>query len=370
MKKLTAVVLCIILIVNYGFLFWQMLPVYQYPFYPSRYTVLKDLFDQSQYVQAYNPNSIPDEYFYALAGWNYWHGQNPILFNAEQPPLGKYFISATLYLFNNENIVSPFFNLLCLGALFGLGLVFFKSWWWSLLMVTVFSLETLFMVQMKYTPLLDNIQLFFILMTQLFFTFWLKKKTSPIWLFLFLGMVISVKFWITGVVLMISYLLALFIVKEKRWRIFLLYSPITFIPLMLSYLPSFLMGDSLHRLLGVQKYIYVYHQGKFHFDPLALFDLLLFNRWHVGWEHTIKPSVDWQMTWPILVVLTAIFFVRLKIKHFQSPVEIMVIGCWVITYLVFLCFGTVITRYLIPVLPGMYLLSFYVIKEAYDAYMD
>ncbi|MBI3485817.1 hypothetical protein HY025_02625 [Candidatus Daviesbacteria bacterium] len=354
----------ILLIANFIYVASKQWQVYIRPFYPKRYLVLKGLFDQSQYVKAYSPIIIPDEYYYALAGWNYLHSQDPILFNGEQPPLGKYFVSLTISLFNNETLTGPIFNLLSLLALFLLGSLVLQSKIWSLVMTSAFSFEKIFQVQMIYMPLLDNIQLFFILLSFYFFLIWWRGKLSILPAFIFLGLVASVKFWITAFVIYLAWLLAVFLYKAKSKLIFLIYTPVSLLVLLISYIPSYIQGDSFRRILGVQKYIYVYHSGKFHFDPLAFFDLLLFNRWHVTWENTIKPSVDFQITWPILLILSifAIYKIFKKQKRSKDK-KLNVIALWFVMYVAFLFFGTILARYLIPVLPAMYLLSFYIIKD-------
>lgn len=361
-KNILILVLTSILFFNFFSIVSKKWQVYTRAFYPDRYVILKNLYDQSQYVRSLDPIIIPDEYYYALAGYNYLHGMNPILFNGEQPPLGKYFVSLTINFFNNETLTGPIFNLLCLVIFFFLGDLILKSKIWSLLMVTIFSFEKIFEVQMIYVPLLDNIQLFFILGGFYFFLLWWRGKISLILAFLFLGFVISVKFWITGAVIFTVWFLSLSILRKKQLISFFLYSPIMLIPLVISYLPGFFYQETIRRIIGVQKYIYVYHSGKFHFDPLAFFDLVLLNRFHVTWENTIKSSVDFQMTWPILLLVSLLAVYKVfTSKKFSD--EIKIVAIWFIIYTVFLFFGTVLARYLIPVLPAMYLLSFYMIRN-------
>lgn len=335
------------------------------PFYPKTLTTYQDLFDQSQYVVVGSTIHIPDEFFYSLAAWKYLHGENPILFNAEQPPLGKYFIAATINWFNNERLTGPIFNLLVLLALLILAWVIFKSIIWSLALTALFGFEKLFLVQIRYAPLLDNIQLFFILMSFFFYIQGLKNRQLMIWAYVFLGLVISVKFWVTGAVILMTWVAHQLIFKSRvKLLKFLVLAPISLIPLIMSYLPALLHGENLRKIFAVQKYILVYHQGKFTFDPIALWDLLIFNRWHVGWEGVTKSAVDWQITWSLVTILSfiAIWQILKKnwLKNLQSPIGLIAI--WVTIYLVFLLFGTVLPRYLIPVLPALYILAFWQLR--------
>lgn len=364
-KKVLFLSLLFIVLVNFILYTKSSLSTYTRPFYPLRLQVLRDLFDKSQYTVPGSKIAIPDEFYYALAGWNYLHGQNPALFNAEQPPLGKYFIALTIEFFNNETLTGPIFNFLCLVTLFFLGVQVLGSKVWSLAMTTTFSFEHLFMVQMLYAPLLDNIQLFFILLSFLAFIYWVKGKISLILALIFLGCVISVKFWISGVVIYVSWIISiLWLRKAKDVLRMALFTPLALIPLFISYIPSFASGDNLHRFFGIQKYIFVYHSGKFDFNPLSYFNLLLFNNWRNSF------SVDWQITWIVLLLLSIIGIVWIyKNRRSHRDLGILVMGSWFAVYTIFLFFGELLPRYLIPILPAMYLLSFYLLKEVYG-YLD
>lgn len=348
------------IILNITFFIRSNLPLYTESFNPAFY---KKLYGQSQYVSLTPLSMLPDETVYSFAGWEYLHGVNPAVFNADQPPLGKYFIGLSEIWFGNPRIPGPVFNILCLIALFFLANLILRNTVLSLLLVTIFGFETLFIVQMKYAPLLDNIQLFFILLSFIFYILSLQKKWFLVGAFLSLGAVMSVKFWITGLVIYIVWLLHQLIRRNiKNIFYFFLASPLPLVTMLLVYIPSFLQGDSLRRFLGVQKYIYSFHSGKIHFDPLAVWDLLLLNRWHVPWDGTIKPAVDWQITWPIITLLTLLAFRKILmankiLQNLSSPVGVLIILFAV--YFSLLSVGALLPRYLIPILPFMYIISFW-----------
>lgn len=357
------------IILNLALFFKQNGAIYLKPFDPEFY---KDIYGKSQYVRQDPLAVVPDEYVYSHAAWEYMHGTNPALFNADQPPLGKYFIGIGEVFFNNEKIVSPTFNILSLIALFFLAKMVLNNTNLALALTALFSFEKLFIVQMIYAPLLDNIQLFFILLAFIFYIKSLKDSKFLIPAFLMLGCVMSVKFWATGFVIYIIWFLHKILVKDKKIFRFLYLTPTLLISMILVYLPSFIQGDSLRRFFGVQKYIFEFHRAKIHFDPTAIWDLLLLNRWHVPWDGTIRPSVDWQLTWPFLTILSVtalLFYLNKKFKSQNTDLVLLVI-IWLVIYFILLTFGAVVARYLIPVLPAMYLLSFLVVKLLYETYLD
>lgn len=362
------IILLFVTILNLSLFINKHLAIYTYPVNPA---FLEKLYGQSQYVRVDPISMLPDETIYAHAAWRYINGGNPAIFNADQPPLGKYFIGLSEKYFNNERITGPVFNILCLVALFFLANEILRNKLWAMALVTIFSFEKLFMVQMLYAPLLDNIQLFFIILSFIFYILWIKNKFSPISLFLSLGLVMATKFWITGAIIYLVWLTHILLTKRlKKILSFLIFTPLFLITMILSYLPSLLQGDSLRNFFGVQRYIFEFHKAKLNLDPIAIWDLLLFNRWHVPWEGTIKVSSDWQWTWPLITIFTAIAVIKIirsrsKDSNLSSNLGVLVV--WSLVYFILLSISTVIPRYLFPVMPIMYIMSFWIVKESWDS---
>ncbi len=336
------------------------------PFYPLVYKEYKDLYDHSQYIQEKNPVIIPDEFDYAYAGWEYTHGSDPLLINAEQPPLGKYIIGFLEIVLNSSRVSGILFNILSLVTLFFLSKLLLKNTNWSLLVVIFFQLEKIFMVQVQYAPLLDNIQLLFILSSFVFYLLGLRKKIFFIPAFIFLGLSIATKFWITGAIILLVWILHQIIFRGKVFFQFLIFAPISLLVLFLSYLALPFHGYPLLKFLSVQKYIFAYFHQTIRFNFFSFLDLVFLNRWHADAEQVIKPSVDFQISWPVIFTILLIFVVfHLRKKDFskmlKEPIGVIVI--WVLVYILFLSFGSILARYLLPILPFLYILSLKFIKD-------
>lgn len=360
-KLLLSILLLTLTCLNIANFIKQNSLLYTEKFNPDYY---RNLWGQSQYVTTTPTQMLPDEIVYSYAAWEYMHGVNPAVFNADQPPLGKYFIGISEIWFGNPRFPGPVFNILCLVALFFLANLILKNYLWSAALVNLFSFEKIFMVQMKYAPLLDNIQLFFILVSFILFVKFLQNMRINKFLilsFLTLGLVAVTKFWITSFVIYIIWLLYILIKKNRAVTVkFILFSPTILITMLLTYIPAFLQGTTLREFFGVQKYIYSFHQTKLNFDPLAVWDLLIFNRWHSF--SGIRHSVDWQITWPFITILSvAAIIIILRRKKLKGTIGM--IGIWVMTYFVLLSLSSILSRYLIPVLPALYILNFWLIKE-------
>ncbi|MDO8452919.1 MAG: phospholipid carrier-dependent glycosyltransferase, partial [bacterium] len=276
------------------------------------------------------------------------------------------FIGLSELWFNNSRYTAAIFNILTLVALFWLLYLLLGSSLLSSALVTLFSFEKVFLAQMQYAPLLDNIQLFFVLMSFAFFVKFYKsgKLQSLVPAMLTLGLVISTKFWITGFTILVVWLLSLLANRDfKKIKYVLLALPLTLAPLLASYYQSFVQGMTIREFFGTQKYIYSWHSAKLEFNPIAVWDFLLFGRWHNQGE--IKQAVDWQLTWPIIGILSILAIYQLIKQYKKSGAKdsIYIIGIWFIVYFALLSVSTVNARYLFPILPAMYALSGWVIKE-------
>lgn len=363
--KILSILLLLLTTLNIVIFITENVPLYTEKFNPDYY---RDLWGQSQYVSTSPTQMLPDEIVYSFVAWEYLHGVNPAVFNADQPPLGKYFIGVSEIWFGNPKIVGPVFNIVCLVALYFLAQLILKNYLWSISLVTLFSFEKIFIAQMKYAPLLDNIQLFFILLSFIFFVKFsqdVKLNRFLVLSFLSLGAVAVSKFWITAFVVYIIWLLYIFAMKNREAAVkFIIISPAILITMLMAYTPAFLHGLTLSGFLGVQKYMYSFHQGKLDFDPLSVWDLLLFNRWHSF--SGIRPSVDWQISWPIVTTLSLLAIIlAVKKKFMVLPIGLIMV--WCIVYFVLLTGSSILSRYLIPVLPAMYILSFWVIKTSFSS---
>lgn len=317
----------------------------------------KKLYGQSQYILSEPLSIIPDEIVYALSGWEYVHGLNPILLNGEQPPLGKYLIGLSELWFENSRFTGPIFNVLILVILYFLILQILDSKILASFLVYIFSFEKVFFAQMRYSPNLDNIQVFFILASFYFLVKYFKKNRIDLifWSFIFLGLVISTKFWITGSVILLSYFLSFLLTKRyKKLKTAFLFAPIILVPLFISYTNSFLNGMDLREFFGTQKYIYAWFSSNINFDIIKIWNFLMVNSSH---------SADWQVTWPILSIVSFLSLIKMRKNE-----PVYIIGVWVVIYFALLVVGNINGRYFFPILPFLYILSGWEVKNLLKKY--
>lgn len=319
------------------------------------------MYEQSQYRMK-NPKSIiTDNVVYSHAGIEYFRGGNPTYINPEAPPLGKYIIGLSIEWFKNENIFNLLFCSASLIVLYLLSFQILRDKLMAIIPVTLFSSEKIFQGQIIDTPLLDIIQLTFLLLSFIFLNMGLEKKKTFIFFLtssFFIGLFVSTKFFATGVLVVATFLLTVIInyrVKIKNLLFSLFLVPIV---LLISYSRLFSLGYSLREVLGVQKWVFLYNSGHLDMPLLVVWDLMLFNRWHTWWgDKTIISDSVWIINWPILIIITLITILLFSNKYVKSKSLIVPVIIWVALYSVFLSFGHATSRYLLILLPFLYIVS-------------
>lgn len=336
------------------------------PYYTEEvYKGLESAFDFSQYRKKDNPGIIPDETVYSYAAGAYLHGRDPILINSERTPLGKYFIALSIYALKNDKFIVLPFGFLTLLSVWLLARKVLQNSIVALLPVGLFCFERLFLDQFIYTPLLDIIHLPLILFALYFFLVEYKKgiflATS-----MMIGLVIATKTVYSGILLSAVFLSYTLLQKQyKKLLYFLAYLPIAGFILLLSYTRTFLHGYTLIDFIGFQKWILLYDKSKLLY-PFSIWRLVFFNQWQTWWgDMSIVKAVDWQFTWPLFTTLTLVSIVLVAKTYKKASSALMILSLWFLYYSVYLSLGIASSRFLLPILPVIYILGFDVIIKLF-----
>lgn len=331
--------------------------------YEKKYEEYKYLYYNSQFVKKENPIIITDEYFISFAGGAFLKGLNPILITHDHPPLGNYIISLSILLFDNPRTIVVFLLAAATVGFYLLSRLAIKNSLVALIPVGIFINEPIFLNKFEFIPLVGSIQLPFIIFA---FYFFIKAVTSKKYLkwflltSLFLGAIISIRFFVTGAVITFCMILFLLFQQRKIDRKFISFIftlPIALVVLVLSYTRTMLDGYSVLQIFGIQKYILSYHQSKF-ILPFSFWDLILFNKWHTWWgDKRISFDPQWILTWPISVVLTALFAVASLLKKLSSTSADKFLMTWLGIYTLTLSIGYSSTNYFLAIIPFLYIVS-------------
>ena len=310
-------------------------------------------------VENYVPGKnepIGDDGLYAYAGWEYVHGKDPSLLNAEIPPLGKYLIGLSILVFNNQNIFAFISGILFLISFYFLNTKIFKEKVLAFLPVALFSFEPLFYTQLR-APFLDLLYGTFLFLV---FYFFLTKKY--ILSSIFLGCMMATKASVATFAItegsIFLYLFTTRKINEIKNIVFL--SPVAFFVLTLSYLRYFLLGHNIFGFLKVQKWIISFYgmgaKGKF----ADIFQMIMTGKWSTWFSATI-PVTEWQITWPLVFIFSFLCIILIfKYKYIDAS---FLFVSWIFVYGAFLLLIPVFPRYLLILLPFFYTLLVYVVKR-------
>lgn len=341
---------------------WQNKEVYLKKYNDKEYAYL---YQHSQFAENHdNRKFIMEDWdVYTYAGWHYVKGENPAEIDFPVPPLGKIFIGLSIKLFGNQNIGQLFWGIGVLFIIYLLSQEILKNRLCSLVAAGLVSIEPLFREQLTHS-MLDIIQLFGILGV----LFLAVKPAKSFWrilgIGLFIGLVVSVKVWFTSALLLIVF--SFYELKQKKdIKAIVLIGLFGFIVYLISYWKYFFNGRHLFDFAKLQfeilKWYRDYHPN---YPKFEIWRLIFTGSWRTWWgsEPFIKVSQWWQ-GWPIAVsgtILSTIIWLKKKKKN--KGLKLLIL--WTVLYLAFNSTHIIFPRYLLLVLPTMWIITLYGIKEA------
>lgn len=358
---LAVLVTCFLLSVT--FLFVENKEKYLSTDFWARYPQLKTTYYSSQYADPNHTEWISDDVANSFAGGALITGTNPVLVLSDTPPLGKYLIGLSALLFDNENIVVLAAGIGSLIMLYMIGMQIFQSRILALLPPLLVSFESLFRAQFRVVPLYDLFQLFFLLTSFYFFNIAILGKRRIYGYFalasMVLGCFIATKFFATGITIVLAWYTIVLRTDKKRILPLTIALPLAIAVLFLSYARIFAFGYDVRSLFGIQKYVFLYHKSQL-ILPFTIWPLLFLNRWYVWWgSEPFISDIHWSITWPMITTIalgTAVLYVLRKIPT-SRPLEVILL--WSLFYLLFSSAGQINSRYLIILLPSLYVVSLY-----------
>lgn len=367
-KRIAATVLILITLLNVGSAILSAKDKYTAFNLQQRYDSLKFAYEDSQYANKKAKFWIPDEPVNTYAGMAYVKGVNPVLIASDTPPLGRYLIGITGLVFNNENVITLIAGAISLLFLYLLGTQLFASRVIALIPPALLSFEPLFKNQFIYTPLLDLMQLMFLLPYFYVFNLALTKKKNYLKYFIIasilLGCFIATKFFVSGVTIVgASFIVLLLNFDKRKFITYILTLPLAVIVLLLTYIRAFFDDPNIRNFLGIQKYVYTYHKSQLMF-PFSIWPFIYFNQWYVWWgDKPVITDNQWTYTWPVVTTASLITSIAYFFKKITKRTEAEILIVWIIVYLAFFSIGQITPRYLVILLPVLYLITVYGIVQ-------
>lgn len=298
--------------------------------------------------------NLGDPELYTLAGWKYVQGADPASINFETQPLTKYLFGLSQFLFHTPLVVQ------WLGGLTLLALMYFIARPllpapWVFLPALVMSWDGLFReaLTLSYVDLVETV----------FVTGFLLSLPSAVskkrgyWLpMIFLGLVALSKSFSVGLVLAAVSLVWLTFLGREIILGYLRVLWVALVTYLVGYAGFFAHHPDPRDFLELHLNILrLYKSYVPEYPKFEIFRIIFAGRWR-EWYGTrgLIPAPGWSLAWPVSLALTAI---AAATKTFRTHMAVSLHFTWVIFYLVFISLRLVFPRYLLPILPSLYLLA-------------
>jgi predicted membrane-bound dolichyl-phosphate-mannose-protein mannosyltransferase len=322
-----------------------------------------DLYTKSQYVVgSKSEGGIGDDGLYAFAGYYYFfQGGDVTKVNFEHPPLGKYLIGLSIFLFKNENTISLIYYFLLLLITYKIARLININKIVSLLAVTVLSSDLLVLDNLI-RSLLDLPFTLFFTAALYFFLKGLDKPKNYILSSFFWGCAFSVRFFPSIIFVYLFLSLIVFIFSKKNILIFLLSG--IFVPLiyMINHISFFVNKPSLVEFIRHKKWMLSWFRG-----TVVIPGNILRNIYAGNYIDSTGRNVHNNL-WNIIIPITfSSSLLTVKIKPFiKNKYFITLFGLIVIysLYVVFLTGG--VQKFIMPIYPIICILSLAFFERIYS----
>lgn len=326
---------------------------------PFNYEYFGKLYSESQYIKGEaSKRPIGDDGLYAFAGYYYLLGGDISQVNFEHPPLGKYLIGVSEYIFGNENVINLIYAIIFMVVVYQIGLLLLSSK--LLAAATTLLVSTDKLVTTQYiAPQLDlSTSLAFLI--GIYFLLKLIRVSAlkySVAASLFFSLSLVMKFFPFLILIMFTILAILFI--SKRRKAFIYFGVSTFIIFPLIYLcvhlSYFLHYHSFLDFIKYQHWILIWRSG----NPIVPGNLLLhlLTGHYFTWygEHKTMLSDEWTFQMPIIFV-----FGFIGIWLWRKKFENLLISSIVVFNVLYAALFTIgQPMYILPVYPLLAMAAVY-----------
>lgn len=318
----------------------------------------KDRYEHSQWKLPLSTRTIGDDGLYLYEGYQLLRGANPAGYNPEVPPLGKYAIGASIYLFGNGHWYGFVVTLASLVAFYLLAKMLLKSQLSALCATSLLTLDPLITTQFTLT-MTDSLQLFLAIVTLLGIV-----QGKPILAGIALGLFSETKFPVFTPVL---FLLGAWVFwkKNKNIQPLIVFAVFALLASLTPYARYFLFGHDITQWIGLHKWIVEFYRqsrlvpnwGSLWMTLVAGFSQNLFTR---AWD----PVTQWSPLWPV-VSLAGLTGLAQPIINQKQKVSLRLLPVASFTCAVVILYSLIPfwTRYLVLVLPFLYLGTFLILER-------
>ncbi len=320
----------------------------------------KDKYEQSQWKLPLSPRTIGDDGLYLYEGYRLIRGGDPTSSNAEMPPLGKYLIGASIFVFGNGYIYGFITTFSLIVGTFILTRLLIKQTVPALIVALLLATDPLVTNQFALT-MMDSLQasLLILFLVVLFHVTASKQKHSVL-LATFSGIILGL-FSETKLPVLTPFigLIGIYYLWAKTRSLQLLGAFISggIIGYVTPYIVFFVQGHTLLDWLKIQKWIVTFYRHS-NLTPTwgSVVTTLLFGSYQNIFSRLWERANEWSPAWAVLF-FSSFGALGLSIRRKSLSAQ------WIVMFiLIFITLGLYAvlpfwTRYLVTVLPLLYVTS-------------
>lgn len=315
------------------------------------------LYSGSQYVIGeFSKRRIGDDGLYAFAGYYYLFQRGDVTdVNFEHPPLGKYLIGLSIFLFKNENVINIIYFVILLILTYKIGKIILKEKIFAILACFILSLDPLFNDHLL-RSLIDLPFTVFFISAVYFFLLSLRNSKYLHLSFIFWGMSFSTKFFPFFVFLYIFLLTVFFFYKRNKLSIFFITS--LWIPIIysISHISFFFYHPSVVVFIRHKKWMLSWFTG-----APKIFGNLIRNIYTATYfdsnnDFVLRKNEHWTSVLPTIVALSLLSFRSNFIKK-RNLNTFVIYGLFILYFTYAIFFTTGLIKYIMPVYPFMVILA-------------
>lgn len=329
-------------------------------FFKTQYNQIywKDRWEHAQWVLPLSKRIIGDDGIYAYAGYRLLQGDSIDTTNANKPPVGLYLIGLSIVLLKNPAYYALFFGIGSIVVFYFISSRLLKNTTAALVCSTLFFLDPLIFTQF-WKPWLEIAQLFFLLLHFLLFLYIISEKPRTIYSALLVGLILG--FFIEtkpAILFPIIFILetAFIFYKNKKMKIhYILYIAGIAIGVIIPYIQYFYVGHSFIDFLKLHKYmstIYTHSQNETHYS--AVWKILFLGNFPDVVNGAYTKVSEWWFFWPVITVVSIASSLFALLKK-ETDLIWKGLAIFLLTTYIIFTFTPIYTRYLVLVLPFLYL---------------
>lgn len=315
---------------------------------------LGELYTNSQYVIGDRSiGGIGDDGLYAFAGYYYFFQKGDISsVNFEHPPLGKYLIGLSIYLFQNENVINLVYFVLLMITTYFLALKLTKNKIISILSVFILSINPLLLDHLIRSQLDLPFTLFFILA---FYTF-LSSLVNHKFIFIsnfFWGLAFSTRFFPALIPLEIFFLYFTVRYQRKMLKSYLISLFIIPVIYLTTHISFFIYHPSLQEFIRHKIWMLSWYRG----SPILTGNIWrnIFTGEYIDPAGKLVINEHWNIRLPVITLLSLIPFLQ---KKGMKQLLIRIAYYLNLLFLLYVTFFTTgVQKYIMPVYPIITILA-------------